>query len=73
MVQTMLKLTKCPKCASVRIKLVTRDVVREFEGRKYKVKRVAFHECPACDERVYGPESLRKMEAALPAFEKVSK
>lgn len=66
----MVKITKCPTCGSRKIKRVRRDWVGEYHGQTYTVRDLEFYECPACHERVYGREAMRKIEAHSPAFEK---
>ena len=34
--------------------------------------KTEFHECPACGEKVYDREAMRKIEAHYPAFSKTS-
>ena len=62
----MVQITRCPTCGSRKIRKVCRTVSRTFRGRPYKVPRLQFHECPACGERVYSPDAMRKMEAYRP-------
>lgn len=66
----MVRITKCPTCGSRKIKRVRRDWVGEYRGQTYTVRDLEFYECPACHERVYGREAMRKIEAHSPAFEK---
>jgi len=54
---------QCPTCGSDRIRKVCKDVRRTLHGRLVIVPKVAFYECPACDERVYGPEAMRRIES----------
>ena len=66
----MLKITKCPTCGSRKIKVVRRNVTRQFDGQQYTVPNLAFHECPDCGERLYDREAMRKIEAHSPAYVK---
>jgi YgiT-type zinc finger domain-containing protein len=66
----MLKITKCPTCGSRNIKVVRRNVMREFDGQRYTVPGLAFHECPDCGERLFDRDAMRKIEAHSPAFAK---
>ena len=68
----MLIITKCPTCGSGKIKKVRRKWTSKFQGQTYSVPRLEFHECPACGEKVYDREAMRKIEAHYPAFSKTS-
>ncbi|OWY72133.1 hypothetical protein B7486_04190 [cyanobacterium TDX16] len=68
--KTAIVIKHCPTCGSPKIRKTTKDVVSEFDGQKYKVPRLEFYECPACGERIYGPEAMRKIESASPAFKR---
>jgi YgiT-type zinc finger domain-containing protein len=66
----MLKITKCPTCGSRRLKAVKRNWTDEFEGQRYTVPNLEFHECPACGERLFDRDAMRKIEAHSPAYAK---
>jgi len=55
--------TKCPTCGSDKIKKVRRKWTGKFHGQTYSVPRLEFYECPACGEKVYDREAMRKIEA----------
>ena len=63
-----MRLAMCPSCGSKRMKNVQRDWVGETKGQSYIVRGLKFSECPECGERVYGPEAMRRIEAASPVF-----
>jgi YgiT-type zinc finger domain-containing protein len=63
-----MKITKCPSCGSGRIRRVRSTWTGQFQGKDYVVEDLEFHECPACGERVYDREAMRKIEARSPAF-----
>ena len=56
----MLKITKCPTCGSRRLKAVRRNFTRQFEGQRYTVPNLEFHECPDCGERLYGEQRCQQ-------------
>ncbi len=66
----MLKITICPTCGSRKIKRVKRNWTDEFEGQRYTVTNLTFHECPDCGERLYDRDAMRKIEAHSPAYAK---
>ena len=66
----MLSITQCPTCGSRKIKAVSRNLTREFAGESYTVPRLEFHECPACGERLFDRDAMRKIEAYSPAYAK---
>lgn len=62
----MIKIEECPTCGSAKIRLVRRNLVRERDGNRYVVPRVEFYHCPDCDEKVYPPESVRRIQGNFP-------
>jgi len=66
----MLSITKCPTCGSEKIKKVRRKWTGNFHGQRYSVTRLEFHECPACGEKVYDRDAMRKIEAHSPTLAK---
>jgi YgiT-type zinc finger domain-containing protein len=63
-----LQITKCPTCGSKRIKRVRRNWRDTYQGRTYVVPNLEFEECPACGERLFDRDAMRKIEAHSPAF-----
>ena len=63
----MLTITECPTCGSDKIKVVRRDWRGESKGEPYVVPQLEFYECPACGERLYDRDAMRKIEAHRPA------
>jgi YgiT-type zinc finger domain-containing protein len=66
----MFAITSCPTCGSKKIHKVRRDWQGEYESQKYVVKHLEFYECPACGEKLYDRDAMRKIEACSPAFVK---
>ena len=66
----MKKITTCPSCGSGKIKKVKKNWKGEFQGQKYTVPVLEYHECPHCGEKVYDREAMRKIESHSPAFAK---
>ena len=66
----MINVTKCPTCGSGRIKKVRRRWIGKYRGRTYTIPSLEFHECPACGEKVYDRDAMRKIEARSPALVK---
>jgi len=62
----------CPSCGSPRIQPVKGKWSGEYQGQRYSVERLDFHECPDCGEKAYDREAMRAIEAASPAFAKSS-
>jgi YgiT-type zinc finger domain-containing protein len=65
-----LHITNCPSCGSSKIRKVRRNWSGRFQGRSYTVRALEFYECPACAERVYDRQAMRKIERHSPAFAK---
>ena len=66
----MKKMTACPSCGSGKIKKVKKNWKGEFQGQKYRIPGLEYHECPSCSEKVYDREAMRKIESHSPAFAK---
>ena len=66
----MKKMTACPSCGSGKIKKVKKNWKGEFQGQKYRVPGLEYHECPNCGEKAYDREAMRKIERRSPAFAK---
>jgi YgiT-type zinc finger domain-containing protein len=64
----MFTIASCPTCGSKKIRKVRRDWRGEYEGQNYVVNNLEFYECPACGEKLYDQEAMRKIEAHSPAF-----
>ena len=63
-----LHITVCPTCGSTKIEKVCRDWSGRFKGRPYTVPSLEFYACPACGEKVYDREAMRKIQEHSPAF-----
>jgi len=66
----MIEIRTCPTCGSKRIKKVRKNWKGDFHGKAYVVPDLEYHECPACGEKVYSPDAMRKIEAHSPAYVK---
>ncbi len=66
-----LRIKNCPTCGSDQIRLVVRDLERQYKGFAYRVPSVEFYECPVCGERIFDHETMSKIEACSPAYRKV--
>jgi YgiT-type zinc finger domain-containing protein len=60
----------CPSCGSKHIKKVRRNLHGIYQGQKYTVKNLEYHECPDCGEKVYDREAMQAIESQSPAFAK---
>ena len=68
MSQRMKKITTCLSCGSGKIKKVKKNWKGKFQGQKYTVPSLEYHECPSCGEKVYDREAMRKIESHSPVF-----
>lgn len=66
----MLNITTCPSCGSEEIRKVRKRWIGEFQGQRYTVPELEFHECPECGEKIYDWEAMQKIETYSPAFSK---
>jgi YgiT-type zinc finger domain-containing protein len=64
-----MRITRCPSCGSKKVKRVRRNLVEEYQGRRYTVPNLEFHECPDCGEKIYDPEAMRRIEAVYPCLQ----
>jgi len=63
-----LEITICPSCGSTEITKLCRDWTGSFERRPYTVPALEFYESPACGEKVYDRDAMRKIQQHSPAF-----
>jgi YgiT-type zinc finger domain-containing protein len=59
---TRLKLSVCPSCGSRNLKKVRKTVTGTRQGKRYSAPAVEFYECSDCDERIYDPVAIRRIE-----------
>jgi YgiT-type zinc finger domain-containing protein len=60
----------CPTCGSAAIREVLENWKGDFRGQRYVVPKLRFFACPACGERVYSREAMRRIQAASPAYQR---
>lgn len=60
----------CPTCGSPAIRKVRGTWAGTYEGKAYSVKAVEYYSCPQCEEKVYPPEAMRRIQQASPAYSK---
>ena len=61
-------ISTCPSCGSPEIRKVRKDYSRSRAGQTYVVHDLHFWDCPACGERVFDREAMRRIEECSPAF-----
>ena len=59
----------CPTCDSDNIKLVTKDIIRNYKDQTYTFPKVEFYECSNCGEKIYDRAAIQKIEAVSPAYQ----
>ena len=64
-----MQIKRCPTCGNPGIARVKREWAGEARGKKYRIAALEFYECPACGERVFDRQAMRKIEASSPAFQ----
>jgi len=62
----ILRIKTCPSCGSRKIRLVTNDYHGKFRGKPYVAPAIEHHECPACGERLFGADAMRRIESFRP-------
>jgi YgiT-type zinc finger domain-containing protein len=60
--------SNCPTCGSPAIKKVRGEWSGTFQGEAYAVKGLEYYSCPNCQEKVYPPMAMRKIQQASPAY-----
>lgn len=63
-----LTITVCPNCGSPSIRHVREDWKGSWQGKPYTVKALGYYACPTCQEKVYPPEAMRRIQQASPAY-----
>lgn len=61
-------ITACPTCGSRRIERICGKWSGSYRGKNYEVAGVEYYSCPACGEKVYPPEAMRRIREASPGF-----
>lgn len=56
----------CPICGSKRIRRVKRNIESNRGGRAFIAHGIEIEQCPACGERLFGPEALAQIESQRP-------
>lgn len=62
----------CPTCGSPAIRKVSGSWSGNYKGKTYTVKSLDYYACPNCDEKVYPPEAMRRIQQASPAYRKAA-
>jgi YgiT-type zinc finger domain-containing protein len=60
----------CPTCGSSAIRKVSGSWSGNYKGETYTVKALEYYACPNCNEKVYPPEAMRRIQHASPAYRK---
>jgi YgiT-type zinc finger domain-containing protein len=60
----------CPSCGSSAIRRVRGNWTGKFRGKNYTVRAIEYFACPNCQEKVYPPEAMRRIQASSPAYSK---
>lgn len=63
-----LDVSVCPSCGGTTIRAVRGGWSGRYQGKRYEVKDLRYFQCLRCGEKVYGPEAMRRIQAASPAF-----
>lgn len=60
----------CPTCGGSAIRKVSGSWTGNYKGEAYTVKALEYYACPNCNEKVYPPEAMRRIQHASPAYRK---
>lgn len=60
----------CPTCGSAAIQKVSGSWTGSYKGKTYTIESLEYYACPTCNEKVYPPEAMRRIQQASPAYRK---
>ena len=58
----------CPSCSSPAIRKVKGKWTGSYKGMSYTVEALEYYTCPNCQEKVYPPEAMRRIQEVSPAY-----
>jgi YgiT-type zinc finger domain-containing protein len=61
-------ISTCPSCGSPAIRKVKGEWTGRYKGMSYTVGALEYYACPNCQEKVYPPEAMRRIQEASPAY-----
>lgn len=61
-------ISACPSCGSPAIRKVKGEWTGRYKGMSYSVGALEYYACPNCQEKVYPPEAMRRIQEASPAY-----
>jgi hypothetical protein len=65
-----LAISTCPSCGSSTIRRVKRKWTGKYRGEPYMVAGLEYFACLNCQEKIYPPEAMRRIQESSPAFAK---
>jgi YgiT-type zinc finger domain-containing protein len=65
-----LSISTCPSCGSSMIRRVKRKWTGNYQGEPYMVAGLEYFECSNCQEKIYPPEAMRRIQESSPAYAK---
>ncbi|MBI1997864.1 MAG: YgiT-type zinc finger protein [Deltaproteobacteria bacterium] len=63
-----LTVSACPFCGSSAIRRVKGNWTGNFRGKSYTVRALEYFACPKCQEKIYPPEAMRRIQKRSPAY-----
>ena len=60
---SQLTISTCPICGSRKIRRLKRDIKSNRGGVSFVARNIEIDECPNCQEQLFSPEALEKIDA----------
>ena len=61
-------ISACPSCGSPAIRKVKGEWTGRYKGMSYTVGALEYYACSICQEKVYPPEAMHRIQEASPAY-----
>jgi hypothetical protein len=65
-----LSISTCPTCGSTSIRRVKKKWSGNFRRKPYIVPGLEYFECSNCQEKIYPPEAMQRIQESSPAYVK---
>jgi len=63
-------ISTCPSCGSSTIRRVKRKWTGNYRGEPYMAAGLEYFACSNCQEKIYPPEAMRRIQERSPAYAK---
>ena len=63
-------ISNCPSCGSSAIRKIKGKWSDTYRGKTFTVTALEYFECPNCQEKIYPPHAMRRIQESSPAYSK---